>query len=169
MTRDLGPSLFQCLITKSVCCLHEGLTCCRFSYRWSEVSVHRRLAMEDGHRFMSVTCLILPPTFPRGPRWRRSGHTSFRPVGMLLDPLTHTHRYFHYRRGCTVPTPIVTGKWENRSYLCGFWNLISLLIEFILFDNLYCSQITVLIKPVYFKSCEGKLAYRLFINRIYLL
>lgn len=90
MTRDLGPSLFQCLITKSVCCLHEGLTCCRFSYICSKVSVHRRLLTEDGHRFMSVTCLILLPTFPRGPRWRRSGHTSFRPVGMLLDPLTHT-------------------------------------------------------------------------------
>lgn len=24
MTRDLGPMLFQCLITKSVCCLHWG-------------------------------------------------------------------------------------------------------------------------------------------------
>lgn len=157
MTRDLGPSLFQCLITKSVCCLHEGLKCCRFCYRWSKVSVHRSLATEDGHRFMSVTCLILPPrrspavpggaapaTLPSVP-WECSSTRS------------HTHRYFHYRRGCTVPTPIVTGKWENRSYLCGFWNLISLLIQFILFDNLYCSQITLLIKPEYCKSCGGKL------------
>lgn len=89
MTRDLSP-LFQCLITKSVCCLHRG----------QDFNPHRgyrfvigqvvTLSVDDTKAFIVYVCYLCLPRPVRGSQVAFSGHTSFRLLGILLDPASHT-------------------------------------------------------------------------------
>lgn len=92
MTRDLSP-LFQCLITKSVCCLHRGQD---FNphrgYRFVIVQVGYFVRYDDTKAFIVYVCYLspLPSTVP-GSQVAFSGHTSFRLLGILLNQAAHTY------------------------------------------------------------------------------
>lgn len=102
MTRDLGP-LFQCLITKSVCCLHRGQD---FNphrgYRFVIAEFATLFCFADTKAFIVYVCYLSELPSPGGSQVTLSGHTSFRLLGVLLDPATHTLTF------CTCMKPYTT-------------------------------------------------------------
>lgn len=92
MTRDLSP-LFQCLITKSVCCLHKGEDFnphrgYRFVIDWLEYFV-----LFWWYKGVHRLRLLPSPLAGAGSQVPFSGHTSFRLLGVFLDPATHTFTF----------------------------------------------------------------------------
>jgi hypothetical protein len=132
MTRDLRPS-FQYLITKSVSCLRGGPETCNVI----PISIGCVCYLSGAPR---------PPPPPRGPRWRRSGHTSFRPVGPPRP--AHTHTGLLYIAPLQTPsllaTMIVPWKEENDSYSSNVWIEFCELAQVLYYLITPTSQITML-------------------------
>lgn len=118
MTRDLRPSLFCCLITKSVSCVSGDL--------FTKLKARFRLSIEvlpESVWATSVTCVMLPTpcasprsqVAPLRPHFLPSRGNALRPAH------THVHSVCHTSKSSLLlTTMIAAGKKEKRSYSLAF-------------------------------------------------